>query len=135
MSHFIYWSKICHILLLVENMSHFITCRKYVPFYFWSKICPLLYWSKKCPSKKCPSKKRPSKKRPGAWCTINVVKFGVIFPKMDNDWIRNGDLWDLKQPLCQLSHSKYCPLLSFCHFQNLFLNFCVFSTPTSVNEL
>ena len=47
-------------------MSHFINGRKYVPFYFWSKICPLLYWSKKCPSKKCPSKKRPSKKRPGA---------------------------------------------------------------------
>ena len=80
MSHFIYWSKICHILLLVENMSHFITGRKYVPFYFWSKICPLLYWSKKCPSKKCPSKKRPSKKRPGAifsGCTGDDVVLGI----------------------------------------------------------
>ena len=35
-------SKICPILLLVENMSRL----KYVP----SKKCP----SKKCPSKKCP---------------------------------------------------------------------------------
>ena len=80
MSHFIYWSKICHILLLVENMSHFITGRKYVPFYFWSKICPLLYWSKKCPSKKCPSKKRPSKKRPGALLLIReLVHFKRLF--------------------------------------------------------
>ena len=39
------------ILLLVENMSHFIIGRKYVPFYLLVE---------KRPSKMCPSKKRPS---------------------------------------------------------------------------
>jgi len=44
----------------VENMSHFIACRKYVDF---------IYWSEKCPSEKCPSKKRP-----GAETSLNDFK-------------------------------------------------------------
>ena len=48
--------------------SQFESSRKYVPFYYWSKICPVENMScrKYVPSKKCPSKKCPSKKCPGA---------------------------------------------------------------------
>ena len=43
---------------LLKGMSKrcpvLVSGRKYVPFYYWSKIIPLIYWSKKCPSKKRP---------------------------------------------------------------------------------
>ena len=64
-------------------MSHSITSRKYVPFYYWSKICPLYLVVEKTSVEKVSVEKMSVEKMPRChcmhWSMLTLCVFMEVF--------------------------------------------------------